>query len=214
MEKENEFVLMKSRSSQACIREGYQLFTSGFRQIFRKTWPLAAVFAIISATASALPVLVSPTLLLPGMLLGLIAVVLLLIATSKRLHKLQIMQSTGPIKAKTWMRYLGMVMLIWIVCLFVVSILVMFTCLPTIIMMAANWESQIGMLNGDPSGMPEYVRWMTIIVFLLAGFIQAYVWLTILGPTYLMRGSIAQRDKEKKEFNKIKNEEKAIIYRP
>ena len=112
------------------------------------------------------------------------------------------------------MRYLGMVMLIWIVCLFVVSILVMFTCLPTIIMMAANWESQIGMLNGDPSGMPEYVRWMTIIVFLLAGFIQAYVWLTILGPTYLMRGSIAQRDKEKKEFNKIKNEEKAIIYRP
>ena len=75
----------------------------------------------------------------------------------------------------------------------------------------------VGVINGDPSGMPEYVRWLTIGVFLLAGFIQAYVWLTFIGPTYMLRGSIAQREIERKEFNTkkhINNEEKAIVYRP
>ena len=76
MEKDNEFTLLKSRSSQACIRDGYKFYAAGFRQIFRYTWPLAIVFAILSAAASALPVLVSPSLLLAGAALALISVVL------------------------------------------------------------------------------------------------------------------------------------------
>ena len=200
MEKDNEFTLLKSRSSQACIRDGYKFYAAGFRQIFRYTWPLAIVFAILSAAASALPVLVSPSLLLAGAALAL----------------RQLLQK-AEIKPRLWLRHLGMVLLVGIFCLFVVSVLAMLTCLPTFIMMAANWQSQMGVINGDPSGMPEYVRWLTIGVFLLAGFIQAYVWLTFIGPTYMLRGSIAQREIERKEFNTKKhlnNEEKAIVYRP
>jgi len=216
METDKELTLMKSRSSQACIRDGYKFYAAGFRQIFRYTWPLAAVFAILSATASALPVLVSPTLLLPGIGLALVSVVLLLYVASRQLQKRQLLQK-AELKSAVWLHHLGMVLLVGVVCLFVVSVLAMLTCLPTVIMMAANWQSQMGILNGDPSGMPEYVKWLTIAVFLLAGFIQAYVWLTFIGPTYMLRGSIAQREKEKKDFNtkkNTKNEEKALVYRP
>ena len=217
MENDNEFVLLKSRSSQACIREGYHFYTGQFRKIFRNTWPLAIIFALLFTAASAMPVLISPNLLLAGIALGTLAVILLLWTVRWRLRKRQILEKVGPIPFKAWMRHLGMPILIGLTCLFIISVLAMLTCLPTIIMMAANWQSQMGVMNGDPSGMPDYVRWMTIIVFLLAGFIQAYVWLTILGPTHLMKGSIAQREKEMKEFNtknQNNNEEKAIVYRP
>jgi hypothetical protein len=66
--------------------------------------------------------------------------------------------------------------------------------------------------------MPDYVLWLSIGVFLIAGFIQAYIWMTVLGPGYLMKGSIAQQEKERKEFYKRTNdnnhhEEAAIVYR-
>ena len=132
------------------------------------------------------------------------AVVLLLYIVGKRLRKRGVMEQTGPLKLQSWLRHLGMILIVTIVCIFVISALTLFTSLPTFIMMAANWESQIGMLNGDPSGMPEYVRWMTIIVFLLAGFIQAYVMLSFLFPIYYMYGSIDAHESERKEFNNPK----------
>ena len=69
----------------------------------------------------------------------------------------------------------------------------------------------------DPDGMPDYMWWLTLIVFLIAGFIQAYVWLTLLGPVYLMRGSIAQQEKERENILTKQTEkeyEQNLIYRP
>ena len=66
-------------------------------------------------------------------------------------------------------------------------------------------------------GMPDYMWWLTLIVFLIAGFIQAYVWLTLLGPVYLMRGSIAQQEKERENILTKQTEkeyEQNLIYRP
>jgi hypothetical protein len=37
MEKEEKDILKKIRSSRACIRDGYQLFTGNFRKLFRMT---------------------------------------------------------------------------------------------------------------------------------------------------------------------------------
>ena len=190
---------------------------SHFRRIFRVTWLIAIVFAVITAATSAMPVIISPDLLIPAIAIEAVAVVLLLFIVGKRLRKRGVMEQTGPLKLQSWLRHLGMILIVTIVCIFVISALTLFTSLPTFIMMAANWQSQMGVINGDPSGMPEYVRWLTIGVFLLAGFIQAYVWLTFIGPTYMLRGSIAQREIERKEFNTkkhINNEEKAIVYRP
>lgn len=213
METENNNTLLKSRSSQACIREGYRFYTSHFRRIFRITWPVAIGFAIITAAASALPVIISPSLLLPSIALAAVAVIILLFTTGRLLRKKGLMENAGPVKLKAWLRHFGMILIVTIVCLFVVSILTLFTSLPTVIMMAANWQSKMGVLNGDPVGMPDYVLWLTIGVFVIAGFIQAYIWMTVLGPGYMMKGSIAQQEKERNEFYKKNHEETAIVYR-
>jgi hypothetical protein len=110
-----------------------------------------------------------------------------------------------------------MILIVGIVCLFTVSILIMLTSLPMVIMMAANWQNQIGVLSGDPSGMPDYVRWLTLAVFLIAGFLQAYVWQSVIGPIYMIRGAMIQHENERQKFNKIEKEttyETNLIYRP
>ena len=202
METEKKEIEIKLRSSQACIREGYQLYTGNFRKIFRATWWVAIVFAVLQAGASALPVLLSPALLLPAIALGIVAVVIWLIAANWRLKKRQLLKPLRPLAFSSWFRHGGKVFIVTIVCITIVAILTLLTALPTVILMAANWQSQIGMLNGDPSGMPNHVRWLSLGVFVIAGFIQAYVWLTMVMPFYLMKGTMGIQDKEKEEFNK------------
>ena len=202
METEKKEIEIKLRSSQACIREGYQLYTGNFRKIFRATWWVAIVFAVLQAGASALPVLISPALLLPALVLGIVAVVIWLIAANWRMKKRQLLKPLRPLAFSSWFRHGGKVFIVTIVCITIVAILTLLTALPTVILMAANWQSQIGMLNGDPSGMPNHVRWMSLGVFVIAGFIQAYVWLTMVMPFYLMKGTMGIQDKEKEEFNK------------
>ena len=202
MEKEKNDIEIKVRSSQACIREGYQLYSANFRKIFRATWWLAIGFAILQAIASALPVLLSPTLLLPATALGIVAVILWLYVANWHIKKRQMIKPLRRLAFSSWFRHAGKVFIVTIVCITIVAILTLLTSMPTVILMAANWQSQVGMLNGDPSGMPDQVRWMSLAVFLVAGFIQAYVWLTTILPFYLMKGSMGIQDKEKAEFNK------------
>ena len=198
MEKEEKDILKKIRSSRACISDGYQLFTGNFRKLFRMTWPVALGFAVISAIASALPVLLSPTLVWPALALEALAVIVYLYLSNRILHKRSFLEKTEKASAAGWMRHLGMVLLVGIVCLFIVAILTLFTSLPSIIMMAANWESQMGVMNGDPLGMPSYVIWLSIGAFLLAGFLQAYIWLTTICPMYLAKTSIVLQEQERK----------------
>ena len=216
-------LLLKSRSGRACIREGYQFFTSHFRRIFRHTWFVALCFAIVAATAATLPVFVAPNMLWPALLLNMMAVSLLLVIAYRLLVRKGLFERLpkGSIPRWAWLRHLGMETLVWLFCLIVVLSLFVITTLPMLIVMAANWINNIGILTGDPDGMPGYMFWLTIVVFLIAGFIQAYVWLTILGPVYLMRGSIAQQKKERTEMKaKIEEESKTkeyvqnLIYRP
>ena len=198
MEKEEKDILKKIRSSRACISDGYQLFTGNFRKLFRMTWPVALGFAVISAIASALPVLLSPTLVWPALALEALAVIVYLYLSNRILHKRSFLEKTEKASAAGWMRHLGMVLLVGLVCLFIVAILTLFTSLPSIIMMAANWESQMGVMNGDPLGMPSYVMWLSIGAFLLAGFLQAYIWLTTICPMYLAKTSIVLQEQERK----------------
>lgn len=73
--------------------------------------------------------------------------------------------------------------------------------LPANILYAANIHSQIGTLGGDEAGMPEGMFWLSFIVFAIAGFIQAYVYLSTFFPLYYAYGSIETLVKEKKAIN-------------
>ena len=201
MDTEKKEIEMKVRSSQACIREGYQLYSANFRKIFRATWWLAIGFALLTAVAQALPVLISPALLLPASILAIVAVGVWLAAAKWRLKKLQMLPPV-TLRYGSWLIHSGKLLLVSIVCLVIVAALALLTTLPAVILITANWQSQVGMLYGDPSGMPENVKWLSIAVFAIAGFIQAYVWLTMVLPMYLVKISMYKQDKEKEEFNK------------
>jgi hypothetical protein len=69
MEKENEESLIKIRSARAAIAEGFRLYTSNFRRIFRATWIHQLVFAVVSGVAEALLVVYYPLLVAALMLL-------------------------------------------------------------------------------------------------------------------------------------------------
>lgn len=201
METEKKEIEMKVRSSQACIRDGYQMYSSNFRKLFRTTWWLAIGFALVQAVISALPALLSPTLLLPALILSAVVVIAWLILTNWQLKKRQLLKPLPPLKMSSWMQHLGKVFIVSIACLLIVMVLTMLTSLPMYILMVANLQSQVGIMNGDPTGMPEHIKWLSMAVFTIAGFIQAYVWLTIIPPFYLMKASMGIQDKEKADFN-------------
>ncbi len=201
METEKKEIEMKVRSSQACIRDGYQMYSSNFRKLFRTTWWLAIGFALVQAVISALPALLSPTLLLPALILSAVVVIAWLVLTNWQLKKRQLLKPLPPLKMSSWMQHLGKVFIVSIACLLIVMVLTMLTSLPMYILMVANLQSQVGIMNGDPTGMPEHIKWLSMAVFTIAGFIQAYVWLTIIPPFYLMKASMGIQDKEKADFN-------------
>ena len=58
--------------------------------------------------------------------------------------------------------------------------------LPELILAAANVSSQMGVMAGDPAGMPESMMWWGPVVFAFSGFIQAYLHLFILFPIYVL----------------------------
>ena len=78
----------------------------------------------------------------------------------------------------------------------------LFTSLPAIILSMAGNEANRDFMLGDPYNLPSYIGWLSALVFLLIGFIQAYIMLSFLFPIYYMYGAIEAHEKEKNKFNK------------
>ena len=98
----------------------------------------------------------------------------------------------------------GFIFLVVFVTSLLLAVICLFTSLPAIILTIANQTATIGHLVGDPLGMPDYIGWLAAVVFLLIGFLQAYVLLSFLFPIYYMYGSIDAHESNRKDFNKPK----------
>ena len=98
----------------------------------------------------------------------------------------------------------GFIFLVVFVTSLLLAVICVFTSLPAIILTIANQTATIGHLIGDPLGMPDYIGWLAAVVFLLIGFLQAYVLLSFLFPIYYMYGSIDAHESNRKDFNKPK----------
>lgn len=75
---------------------------------------------------------------------------------------------------------------------FVVSI-------PSVVLMSANMLAQSGIINGDAVAMPSYMPALTLVVFIMAGFLSAYILLSVLFPWYYMYGAIETEEHDKRE---------------
>jgi hypothetical protein len=288
MEKEKEDILLKDRSSRACISAGYRLYMSNFKRIFRASWLAALFFAALVSTGGTMMILRPQTALivLPltmiidalffaygfsvlkqhqdtgiigrtphwysldshifvrtliawlcmllislimGMLVGFVGVLLInSVSTYTALGSIAVVGLlafvfTLPL-TYTNMRYIlndgigywsnlfshygkgmrrwGFIFLVVFMATLIGCVCYLFTSFPAIILSIAGNEANKGFLYGDPYGLPSYIGWLSALVFLLIGFIQAYVMLSFLFPVYYMYGSIEAHEQEKNKFNK------------
>lgn len=162
---------------------------------------LLFMFAVVGTTGMLLKGYLSPTAL--GLLLvgiacfALLLPFLLLMMTQYILSPGNKMMQSG----RHTIRYWGSAIIISMVVCIVIGLLSIVTELPATVLFFANITSMSGTLLGDPSGMPGYMSWMNIVVFTLAGFIQAYIYLSALFPFYYLHGSVETQEKERAEIN-------------
>jgi hypothetical protein len=307
MENQKDDILLKDRSSRACIGAGYRLFTSNFKKIFRYTWFTAVIYGIVNGIYTSYMVTEYPKMFLAmttgqlfasenaghTALMSLVTLLMLLstiwlyshmssllyqhrtegvITVSARLFQINIdkhailrviawslvsivlmfilsaliggvayfaiskqsltlMGFTGLLGLiilllmiplcypamhylttrdtklfkilgsdyVTGFRHWGMLFTVAFVTVIFSSIILTLTTLPAVILSIANIKAQMGVVMGDPLGMPDYIGKLTLLVFSLAGFIQAYVILSIFFPAYYASGSIETQEQERHE---------------
>ena len=107
----------------------------------------------------------------------------------------------------TLFRHFGLMFAVTFVVVVFLLAALLITTLPAIILTIASVSAQVGVLGGDPLGMPGYMKPLTIAVFSVASFIQAYILLAALLPVYYAYGSAITQEQER-------NEKKDSLYRP
>ena len=95
----------------------------------------------------------------------------------------------------------GFIFIVVLVACIVELLLMMLLSLPATILSMANTQSMFGVAMGDPYALPSYMPALAAGTFLIIGFLQAYVMLSVLFPIYYMYGSIDAQEQEKQDFN-------------
>lgn len=70
MENNIEDTLMKSRSSSACIKSGYKLYIGNFRKIFKSSWLVALIYAVLCGIVATVCVIHIPRIIMQMMASG------------------------------------------------------------------------------------------------------------------------------------------------
>jgi hypothetical protein len=197
MENKNEESLIKSRSPRACMSTGFRLYLSHFKRIFKTTWWAQLVFAVVSGVAEALLVVYYPLVVLSLLVLWYLLYRFLL---RRRLTMLA-PTHTG---FKACLRHLAPLFIVSLVTFIACSSLWLLTSVPAVILGIANIQAETGVLFGDALGMPSYMKWLTMAVFTLSSFMQAYIYLAYYFPMRYAYGSIEAEETERNNaLNKI-----------
>ncbi len=101
---------------------------------------------------------------------------------------------------KTGLRHLGFIFAVALFGGVILLIAQNVLTLPAILLGIASFQANLGALAGDPLNMPSYTMALTVLLFFIAGFIQAYVRLSILFPFYYMTGSIDTQEEERRRY--------------
>ena len=100
------------------------------------------------------------------------------------------------------MRRWGFIFIVVLAATIVELLLMLVLSLPATILSLANTQSVLGVAMGDPYALPSYMPALSAGTFLIIGFLQAYVMMSVLFPIYYMYGSIDAQEQEKQDFNK------------
>ena len=169
--------------------------------------PLLLTMGLLAATEHASPhfILRHPTtvgatfclltliVLLLALPLGYVLMKYLMEAPRSYLHTLGESYGCG-------MRHWGSLFLVLLVSILFVTLASIVTGLPASILYIANQTAQMGLLMGDPLGMPSHITTLTFLTFLLTCFFQFYVCQVTLIHSYYVYGSIEAKELEKQQI--------------
>ena len=206
--------LFKQRSITACMRASYYAMTADPKSFVKQTWATQAPFAVLLAIVL--------YFLLPNkslhdwgvmnpmasfILQTIIYAATLVMAVVSFWHLLprkQLSANKGEKRKKgQWvlriLRHLGGFLMIGFLGIMIVGIATFIAALPSIILIIAQFYSQLGALDGDPLGVPSYFTPLLFVVFIITFLLILYAlsWLGIsLAYQY---GSYQVIDAEKKK---------------
>lgn len=97
------------------------------------------------------------------------------------------------------MRHWGSLFVVFFVSILLVQIVAVVIMLPAHILNIANQQAQMGVLIGDPLGMPSYMTTLTFITFTFCCFIEFYVSQVMLVHNYYIYGAIESKEQENEQ---------------
>ena len=100
------------------------------------------------------------------------------------------------------LRHCGQLIVVLLMAFVIVIIVSSILSFPAIVVATANFQANIGLLYGDPLGMPSYIIPLTAVVMAFAGFVEVMTRLVVFYTGYYAYGSIEVQEEEKKKFNK------------
>ena len=97
------------------------------------------------------------------------------------------------------MRHWGSLFLVFFLSMLLVQLIGLVIMLPSHILSYANQQAHMGLLIGDPLGMPSYMTTLTFATFTLCSFIEFYVSQVMLVHNYYIYGSIDTKEQEREQ---------------
>ena len=97
------------------------------------------------------------------------------------------------------MRHWGSLFLVFFLSMLLVQLIGLVIMLPSHILSYANQQAHLGLLIGDPLGMPSYMTTLTFTTFTLCSFIEFYVSQVMLVHNYYIYGSIDTKEQEREQ---------------
>lgn len=98
----------------------------------------------------------------------------------------------------TGLRRMGFIFLTAFITSLLISVISLLLMLPMTILLFANAFSTIGVMTGDPSGMPSYFLILLGVTILITFFIMWFVWIFGFLVYYFMYGSIEKQREERR----------------
>ncbi|MCH5310513.1 MAG: hypothetical protein J1E57_00905 [Prevotella sp.] len=223
MEPNKEESIKEVRNVAKCFAKGTAMYLRSFMSIIRKSWHVALLHAVAfsalliifanyylplnnyhnvgmptdekSLFTSALAIL---ALIVIGGILEFCVYLCLLrifVPQDKPLH-------TFARGIKLCFHHLGTTFGALFISLMVVAVALCVFMLPAVVLLLANINAQIGILNGDPVGTTSSMVWLTNIVYPISGLLKLFITSLPLFVLYYACGSMAAKDEAKNKFKK------------
>ena len=199
---ERDYALYKDRSVRSIIGVAFGRYSSTFRPVLKRTWPASLVFSFFWTLLSLAPLLGAPTwaailIFAAGGCVELYfyGIAVKYLSGHSRPTFTHAIKMLGRWLAKvfgTWRQYgLSLTVMLLSLLFFLLSLAVI--TMPQLVMLLASINSNAGVMQGDPAGLPAGFIWMASFTFYLGGILRAYIGLTVVYCAWYLYGTIVAR---------------------